>query len=498
MKKIVPNILSSLIISAVAIVIYHFGYVKTQTEVPNTLSLVENTMVDSKPNMPIISNVNDQSNPLPAGIDFKKAARITMPAVVHIKSNQRSTSRRSYSLWDEYFGNGNRREGSRTVSTGSGVIISSDGFIVTNNHVIADADELEVTLFDNRSFKASVIGTDPTTDLGLIKLETSALPYVQLANSDNAEVGEWVLAVGNPFNLASTATAGIVSAIGRDLEIIKDNQSKAIESFIQTDAAVNPGNSGGALVNMEGQLLGINTAIASPTGAYAGYAFAVPANIVRKVVEDLKEYGTVQRAYLGVSGLQNMNTQIADKMGLDISEGVVITQVPDQGGAAQAGIQEGDVVVEVDGIKIKNEAKLLELIARNRPGDNIEVVVNRKGNRKSFNVQLTDVYGKTVVSAIERKEILTELGVEFSNLDQREKESYDLDNGVKVAKLVAGKIRSQTEMKENFIITKINGDDVGNSEALIRRLERSRGDVVLEGFYHRGRYLYQERYTIEL
>ena len=301
------------------------------------------------------------------------------------------------------------------VSSGSGVIISPDGYIVTNNHVIKDADELNVTLFDNRTYKATVIGTDPSTDLGLIKIDGKKLPTLILANSDDARVGQWVLAVGNPFSLASTATAGIVSAIGRDLEIIEDRM--AIESFIQTDAAVNPGNSGGALVDLEGLLLGVNTAIASPTGAYAGYAFAVPANIVKKVVSDLKKYGAVQRAFLGVGKVKSMDGDLAKSLGVNFSEGILIEDVPELGGAYKAGIQAGDIIVSIDGIKIRSEARMLELVGRNKPGDVIDVKVFSKGKYLTHKVTLTNEYGETEIIAPERNETLNELGIEIRDLD---------------------------------------------------------------------------------
>lgn len=501
MKKITSSLLVSLLVSGLTLATYHFAYVLPQQQRFTQGSLTAGQEGDpaATPVLTRLARLDSQVSVREVP-DFKNAASVTMPAVVHIKSKKTFSGKSYRSVWDEFFGYGGREgQGSRTVSTGSGVIIQGDGYIVTNNHVIADADELEVTLFDNRSFSAKVIGTDPTTDLGLIKIEGENLPAIAMANSDKASVGEWVLAVGNPFNLASTATAGIVSAIGRDLEIIKDGQSmKAIESFIQTDAAVNPGNSGGALVNLQGQLLGINTAIASPTGAYAGYAFAVPANIVKKVVGDLKSFGTVQRAYLGVVEMDNLNSQLAKELNLDITEGVYVKNLYEDGGANKAGIRNGDVIVAVNGIRVKNEAKLLELIARNRPGDEVEVSVKRRGDDKKFRVQLTDRYGNTRVEAPVRHEILSDLGVEFVDLSTQERNAYDINGGAKVNKLVAGKIRTQTEMQENFIITHANGNRIDSSDQLIQMLETSMGSVTFEGFYVRGRYLYEGRYTIEL
>ena len=509
MKRFLSTATISLLMSALMVGVYHYAVLVPQVE--NASKMVSGDLIPSAEKDRISSvltnfstdptgeNIASSLNNIP---DFRLAAQMTMPAVVHIKSNKTYGARQSTSVWDRFFdygrpGNG----GSQTVSTGSGVIISSDGYIVTNNHVIENADELEVTLFDNRSFKAKVIGTYPLTDLGVIKIEGLDLPAIELADSDDATVGEWVLAVGNPFNLSSTATAGIVSAIGRDLDIIKTNGLDAgmpIESFIQTDAAVNPGNSGGALVNLDGKLLGINTAIASPTGAYAGYAFAVPANIVRKVVEDLIEFGKVQRAFIGISedGMKNLNSTLAREFDLDRSEGVLITELNSEGAAAKAGIRPRDVITSIDGVQVKNSAKLLEMVARNRPGDAINVLVSRKGSIKGFDVILTDVYGNTQFEAEARSTILTDLGVEFLDIDPEKLRRYGFEHGVLVSKLVAGKIREQTEMQKGFVIIKVNGEDVGNVGSLTRQLERSRGRIHFKGFYPGDRYY--SNYEIDL
>lgn len=424
-----------------------------------------------------------------AAADFHLAAERTMPAVVHIKSIRTRTTA-AYDPFYELFGLRPRQENNRKqTSSGSGVVLSRDGYIVTNNHVISEADELEVTLYDNRTFPAKVIGTDPSTDLGLIKIDApDDLPVITLANSDEVRVGEWVLAVGNPFNLASTATAGIVSAIGRNLEIIKDKM--AIESFIQTDAAVNPGNSGGALVNLEGELIGVNTAIASPTGTYAGYAFAVPANMVKKVAGDLKEYGTVQRGFIGITYADNLNGNLARQKGIDITEGVWVEGVADQGGAKKAGIRKGDVIVRIDGIKVSNEAKLLELVARNRPGDQIAVEIYRDSRYKTLTVQLTDAYGNTEIKAGHRNEFLNEIGVELRELSETEMGRLGIESGVLIARLHAGKLRSQTDIKEDFIILKVNGALVHNAEEAIAVMQRSPGPIELTGFYPGYRRLY--------
>ena len=316
--------------------------------------------------------------------DFTEAAEKTMPAVVHItaKQNVKEESKRQQSPFEFFFG---PMESTPKQGTGSGVIIDGEGFIVTNNHVVDFADEITVTLYDQRKFKATKVGTDPTTDLALIKIEAEELPVLAYGNSDDVKVGEWVLAVGNPFNLTSTVTAGIVSAKGRNIDILEGRT--AIESFIQTDAAVNPGNSGGALVDQQGNLIGINTAIASYTGSFSGYSFAVPASIVMKVVEDLKEFGTAQRGFMGVS-IQSMDSELATELGVNIVEGVHIAGIEDGGAADDAGMKVDDIVTQINGRNVKTAPELQELVGRNRPGDEVEVTVNRKGVIKKLYITL--------------------------------------------------------------------------------------------------------------
>jgi Do/DeqQ family serine protease len=316
--------------------------------------------------------------------DFTEAAEKTMPAVVHItaKQNVKEESKRQQSPFEFFFG---PMESTPKQGTGSGVIIDGEGFIVTNNHVVDFADEITVTLYDQRKFKATKVGTDPTTDLALIKIEAEELPVLAYGNSDDVKVGEWVLAVGNPFNLTSTVTAGIVSAKGRNIDILEGRT--AIESFIQTDAAVNPGNSGGALVDQQGNLIGINTAIASYTGSFSGYSFAVPASIVMKVVEDLKEFGTAQRGFMGVS-IQSMDSELATELGVNIVEGVHIAGIEDGGAADDAGMKVDDIVTQINGRNVKTAPELQELVGRNRPGDEVEVTVNRKGALKKLYITL--------------------------------------------------------------------------------------------------------------
>ncbi len=344
-------------------------------------------------------------------LDFTGVSKEVMNSVVHIKSKRevqasnqlRFNERNPFGdmFGDEFFryfyGDPQQQSPDRSkpesfeqVGTGSGVIISSNGYIVTNNHVIDHADDIEITLSNNDSYKAKVIGTDPSTDLALLQIKEDGLPAVQFGNSDQVEVGEWVMAVGNPFNLNSTVTAGIVSAKGRNINIIDDKS--AIEAFIQTDAAINPGNSGGALVSLNGELIGINTAIASPTGSYTGYGFAIPANIVSKVVEDFVKYGMVQRAYLGIM-IRDINGDLMKDQHLKISEGAFVDSITDKSAAGQSGIVAGDVIIGVDDVPIQKSADLLEQIGRHRPGDQVSVTVNRGGQELSYEVKLANQKG---------------------------------------------------------------------------------------------------------
>ncbi|GAB4415361.1 MAG: trypsin-like peptidase domain-containing protein [Bacteroidia bacterium] len=490
MQKILSYVLVSAIVSSAMLAVYHFA-LPDRSQAAQPVATVP--AAETFPRPALNYQVAEGSTAVPT--DFHLAAETAMPAVVHIKSIK-TASQVAYDPFYEFFGMRPRQDNGRQhVSSGSGVILSPEGYIVTNNHVIKDADELEVTLYDNRSYKAKVIGTDPSTDLGLIKIDAAEpLPVVTLANSDEVRVGSWVLAVGNPFSLASTATAGIVSAIGRDLQIIKDQM--AIESFIQTDAAVNPGNSGGALVDLEGHLIGVNTAIASPTGTYAGYAFAVPANIVGKVVADLKAYGAVQRGFLGVTYAENLTGELARQKNLPFSEGVFLEGLADKGGAKKGGLQPGDVIVSIDGIKVRNNAKLLELVARNRPGDQIEVRFYRNGQYETRQVQLTDEYGNTFISAGTRNELLSDLGLELRDLSEAERQRIGVERGVLITRLNAGKIRSQTDLRAEFIILKINDRPVHNVGEVVSLLEKTEGKVTLSGFYPGYQRLFTYTFTM--
>ena len=319
-----------------------------------------------------------------APVDFTQAAERSVEAVVHVKTKYYRQQQYVDPFYQFFFGRPQQSQQPSAMASGSGVILSNDGYIVTNNHVIEDANEIEVVLNDKRTFTAKLIGTDPNTDLALLKIEATALPTIEIGNSDDLRVGEWVLAVGNPFNLTSTVTAGIVSAKARSINIL--NSDMKIESFIQTDAAVNPGNSGGALVNTQGQLVGINTAIASQTGSYAGYAFAIPTAIMQKVVADLRQFGTVQRALLGIRML-DITQQVKDQLSLESMEGVYVGEVISGSAADKAGMKAGDVIVQVDGRPINASSQLQEQIGRKNPGDQITILVRR--GQRSLTLQVT-------------------------------------------------------------------------------------------------------------
>lgn len=449
--------------------------------------------INGAPISQVAYRLNEKGEAVP--LDFTGTAEKVTNAVVHIQSKQDGlVTRESNDPIQQFFFGPGRPQMGPSVSTGSGVIINADGYIVTNNHVVADADVVDVTLHDNRSFKAEVVGTDPDTDLAVIKVNQKDLPYLSFVNSDNSKIGEWVLAVGNPFNLNSTVTAGIISAKGRNINIInsgnpsRDNEqgNTAIESFIQTDAAINPGNSGGALVNLDGGLLGINTAIASPTGSYSGYGFAIPANIVSKVVEDLIAYGTVQRGWLGIQ-VRSINSDLAKDAGLDLNEGAFVSGFPADGKSAakDAGIQAGDVVVKIDDTPIKSSTALIEYVGRKRPGDKINVVVDRKGKSLTVPVTLRNKDGKYGVVKREEKDALTILGVELKDLDAKRLKALDLESGVEIKSIDNGKIQKETNIREGFIITHIDDKPVKSTVQLDELLKKKKpGDkVILAGVY---------------
>lgn len=413
--------------------------------------------------------------------DLTYAAEQSVQGVVHIQTQFQYEGMTSSGnpLFDFFFGDRYQfEEPQMQQATGSGVIISTDGYIVTNNHVIERAKAIKVTLHDNREFEAKLIGTDPSTDIALLKIDGTSLPSLTFGDSDALKLGQWVLAVGNPFNLNSTVTAGIVSAKARGIGIIGGQMP--IESFIQTDAAVNPGNSGGALVNTSGELVGINTAIASRTGSFSGYSFAVPVSIVKKVVEDLKEYGEVQRAVMGIN-IQTINAELAKELNMDKVEGVYIAGVVSDGAADQAGIKEGDVVVSIEGIRVNSTSELQEQVSRYRPGKEIQVVVNRKNKEKLFNVTLRNAQGGTGVV----KNSLVVLGAQLEPVDDSMMQKLRIRNGLEVKALENGKLK-EAGVKKGFIITHVNKHAVSTVEEIKEILKNIRGGVLVEGKYQNG------------
>lgn len=416
--------------------------------------------------------------------DFTEAAANTVHAVVHIKTEyQRKSSVYDYFFdFHDFFGDRSPRGGSEPiVATGSGVIISPDGYIVTNNHVVTESNKVEVTLNDKRTYNAEIVGLDPSTDLALLKIDAQDLPYTIYGNSDHLKVGEWVLAVGNPFNLTSTVTAGIVSAKARNINILGSPDGSAIESFIQTDAAVNRGNSGGALVNTQGELVGVNAAIASGTGYYAGYSFAIPSNIVRKVVADLKEFGTVQRGFMGVS-IRELDSKLAEEQGISDIRGVFVAEVTENGSARDAGIRSGDIIVNIEGVAVNSTSELLEIIGQHRPGDKVNVAVKRNNKDLNFNVTLRNRDGDTKPVKREEVDVDSVLGATFEPVSEELKSQLGIENGLQVSKLSDGKLRN-AGIRQGFIITQIDGKKITNRQDLANALASKKGGVLVEGIY---------------
>lgn len=464
--------------------------------VPKKVNTSYDEMFQQNPNIHRASfNVADA-----APVDFTLAAENSVHAVVHIKStiNAKTTTvdvQDPFDFFGDFFGNGGRQQRRvqqpKQEGVGSGVIISKDGYIVTNNHVIDNSDEITVTLNDKREFKARLIGADASTDLALIKIEGDNFPTLPVGNSDELKIGEWVLAVGNPFNLSSTVTAGIVSAKARNLGM---GANGGIESFIQTDAAVNRGNSGGALVNTRGELVGINSAIYSPTGAYTGYGFAIPASIMTKVVADLKQYGTVQRALLGIRGGDN-NAELAKEKALGVIDGVYVEEVTEGGSAADAGLKSKDVIVAINGKAIKSMAELQEMIARQTPGSKIKVKVMRDKKEKTLDVTLKNSQGTTKVVKNAGMEIL---GAAFKELPKEMKEQLKLSYGLLVTGVSDGKMQ-EAGITKGFIILKANGqqvNSVSDLEGILKAATQSPEQVLfMTGIFSSGK---RANYAVDL
>ncbi len=408
-------------------------------------------------------------------VDFVKAASMSTNSVVYIKTV--SSQRQTHTWFDIFFGNGGS---DRVLGSGSGVIFSKDGYIVTNNHVIADASGIEV-VHNKRTYQAQIVGVDPSTDLALLKVNSQNLPAIKIASSQTIQVGDWVLAVGNPFNLTSTVTAGIVSAKCRNINIVESQFP--IESFIQTDAAINPGNSGGALVNSNGELVGINTAILSKTGSYAGYGFAIPSDMVVKIIADLKEYGQVQKAFLGAE-IQDIDEKIYESLQLDDISGVVISYVDSEGAAGKAGLQRGDIILKINNITIDSKANFDEQISYRKPGDKVTIQYKREGKIKEKEVQLTNIEGTTTLLKRETFKAAS-LGAELESVPKVERNKLGIEGGVRILKVGRG-LMAQMQLEEGFIVTDINNRPIENPEELVTILERIRGRVILRGMNKNG------------
>jgi len=443
---------------------------------------------------------DDKGNPSPGPTDFTEAASAAIPTVVHIKtttnprqvSNNLPNQKNPFSdmfgddLFNQFFGNGRQQHMYPEMGSGSGVIISDDGYIVTNNHVVAGADEVTVTLSDRKTYTAKVIGSDPTYDLAVVKVDAKNLPFMLYGNSDNVKIGQWVLALGYPLNLGASVTAGIISAKSKTLGLNHDrtgNRQMAVESFLQTDAAVNPGNSGGALINTNGQLIGINSAIASPTGYYNGYSYAIPVDIVKKVVNDLIKYGSVQRGFLGAmfidASMLTDQQKKKENIPADV-DGIYITDLTKDGAAIQAGIQKGDVIKKINNYSVNSGSELQEQLSNYKPGDKVSVTINRNGTDRTYEVTLKNNAG--TYSIVKPAGMIDKLGAELQTLDPKQAKEYGLSGGVVVRKINQGAINDQTRMRDGFIITKANGKDVKSVDDLKNVIGNNK-QVTITGVY---------------
>lgn len=472
---------------------YTFQQINEGLEPAGPLNTDSTLLVKNKVDQPRFAAAEPHSAPvvspndLPA-TDFVVASEVSTKSVVYIKNISERYYRRSYLDWFFDINPGTQTQ----VSSGSGVIFSRDGYIVTNNHVIQDADRIEVD-YNRKTYQAELIGTDPSTDLAVLKIDGKNLPVIPIGSGKNLSIGEWVIAVGNPFNLTSTVTAGIVSAKGREINILEGKFP--IESFIQTDAAINPGNSGGALVNKSGELVGINTAIISRTGSYAGYGFAVPVDIVKKIVDDLIEYGEVQKAFFG-GEVSDYDASVAERLDLKVDanqlSGVLLSYVQKDGAAARAGMQEGDIIIRINGYTINSRSEFEEELSYHSPGDKINVTYQRSGKNYSTEMVLTNREGTT---SILKREILTSeaLGAQFETVPKVERELLEIEYGVRVFNIENGLIK-RIGITEDFVITDINRNAVKDPKKLIEILERIRGRVIIEGVNRQGREGYYSFY----
>ncbi len=478
MKRTVLTIIIAVLSSLITILAFRFADRKN--------SEIETYYKNQTP----VQNVSLTGLRSTAGPDLTIAAEKTIHAVVHIQTQYYYKN----SYYDQFFGydpffnffNQRKYNNQPIITAGSGVLISENGYIVTNNHVVNDASKIEVTLNDKRTYTASIVGTDAGTDLALIKIEETGLPYITYGNSDEVKIGEWVLAVGNPFNLTSTVTAGIVSAKARDINIWGDNST--VESFIQTDAAINPGNSGGALVNINGDLIGINAAIASNTGSYTGYSFAIPSNIVRKVISDLLEFGQVQRAFMGIN-FTDIDSKLAAAHELKDLKGVYVESVYQGGASEKAGIQKGDIILKINESAVNSSSELKEQIIRLRPGDKINVTIMRNNTEKQLMLVLENSEGGTAVLTNSSNGESKVLGATLKELSDKERISLGIRNGVKIIKLERGKL-SSAGIKEGLIITQIDNQTVKTTDDVVRILSNKQGTTLIEGIYSNGMQAY--------
>ncbi len=482
-------------------------------------------LMNESGNNPFITNASNQKNGDFELVDYKgnygydapnfvEASNKAVHTVVSIKnySNQRQQQQQQmFDPFDFFFGQPEQQQRGRQQpqqdqdqpsGMGSGVIISQDGYIVTNNHVIQGATKIEVTLNNQKSYIAELVGTDPSTDIALLKISEKSLPFTKFVDSDAINVGDWVLAVGNPFGLTSTVTAGIVSAKGRSINILGKNSESPIESFIQTDAAINPGNSGGALVNANGDLIGINTAISSPTGAYSGYGFAVPANLVKKVVEDIKSYGIVQRGYLGIKGFDLSNDQAVAqynkqfKKSIKTQNGVMVTELVSKGSAVDSGIEEGDIITAVDGKDVTSFSSLSFIVGSKRPGDKVAIKVRRGNTEKTYTITLKDAKGGTKVRSKADLSPTEVLGAEFEPLTERQKDSFGINYGVMAKNVESNGKLAQAGVQDEFIILSVNDKEVSSQEDIEKILKNHKGRVSIKFADYYGR-IYTKGFTMD-
>ncbi|OFY44082.1 MAG: hypothetical protein A2X18_08160 [Bacteroidetes bacterium GWF2_40_14] len=471
MKRYLIILFSSILISAITTLAI--------IKITNTSSDSNNSTSAGVPIQKV--NLSDQLYP-----DFTFAAETAVKAVVHVKSVKTGIEQ-PYSILDFFFGyrapNATPRD---EASTGSGVIIKPDGYIVTNNHVIDGASEISVTLDNNSTYKAKVIGADPVTDIALLKIDAQNLPYLSFGDSDGLRLGEWVIAIGNPYNLRSTITAGIVSAKARSMPTMPGEFK--IESFIQTDAAVNPGNSGGALVNTRGELVGINTAIASRTGAFSGYSFAVPSSITKKVVEDLADFGSVKRALLGVT-MQEIDSELAREKHLKEIKGVFIAELSKGGAADKAGLMESDVIVSINGIDVNSAPAVQEQISKYRPNDRIKVGIVRDGKQKEISVVLENKGGTFTINQEDKTGLSQLFGASLKKATNESLKKYGIKSGVEVVAVQEGKFEN-AGIKKGFIITHINQVPVKDVPDVVNIVQRSTRSLLIEGVYSDGSVVY--------